>query len=463
LAPIYEHSFNITDIKVSEDSTDYIVSIFFNHNYLSQAPYSDDNWDIMIVWAWGSYAGHDNLEKGYYSASAYLTQGCHLHPITVDQTHDFCSLMDSTTTAARLVAYKASGCPDAYEKCCFADASPNSDEPSAGGYVLLDDISSDKFIGSNSGGILLEIRFEKEEIDWKDFKSKILDGIYIIMDGNTRGDDAIDFLWSPDDNHVNHDWYFSIFVDSLGRSSGCVPYGEDGKASSLLRLVDSMDDDAFGYRMGICNDWTLMGSYHEEFYKGIDLGARVRSVDAIPFSSKCDSHIIKTSTNNGILDSGGYSECTENDCHSSVSKAGVVWASEEKILGRDIGMSCDKDNDYSQCYSYDCDFTDNTCIKCNGKIQSEGKTGVNKCEENCGADSKCDEVISGTFGCSSNCCFGDLNNDEKIDIMDITIVAMAFGSNSQSLNWNPKADVDGKGIVDIVDISNVASVFGKNC
>lgn len=463
-ATVYEHSFKINDIKVSEDSTDYIVDIFFKHDYPPQTPYTDDNWDIMIAWAWGPYAGWENLE-GYDSASAYLTQHCYAHPLTVDQVHNFCHLEDLTTTDARLSPIEGVGsgfpfflnCPDNYKFCCFDDTPLRSGEPSAGGYVLLDDIKSGNFTDANSGDILLEIRFKKEDTDWNKFKKDVLNDIYIIMDYVTSGDDVANFVWSPDENHVDHEWYFRTRFNKFGVPTGCVPYGTEGDASSLLRLADSMDENT-NY-MGICDDWTLMGSNHEEFYKGFYAGVYLKSFKYNNFG-KCDPHIARDTPDNPP-DGGGSSTCT--DICDSGSGGGVAWASEEKILGRDVGMSCDKDNDYSQCYYYDCDFTDNTCIKCNGKIQSEGKTGMNSCEMNCGADPRCDEKAPGTFGCSSNCCFADLNGDGNRNIMDISIVASAFGSNPKSQNWKPVADLDGNGVVNIVDLANVASQFGKSC
>ena len=45
----------------------------------------------------------------------------------------------------------------------------------------------------------------------------------------------------------------------------------------------------------------------------------------------------------------------------------------------------------------------------------------------------------------------DLNEDGKVNIIDLGIFAMAFGSNSDSERWNVKADLDKNGKVDILD------------
>lgn len=57
---------------------------------------------------------------------------------------------------------------------------------------------------------------------------------------------------------------------------------------------------------------------------------------------------------------------------------------------------------------------------------------------------------------------GDLNGDGVVDIFDIVIVALAFGSTfSGDPNWNPVADINGDGIIDIFDIVIVALHFGE--
>jgi hypothetical protein len=55
----------------------------------------------------------------------------------------------------------------------------------------------------------------------------------------------------------------------------------------------------------------------------------------------------------------------------------------------------------------------------------------------------------------------DLNNDGRVNILDVTMVAKAFGSKPGDRNWNAVADVDKNGIVNIVDIAIVARDFGK--
>jgi parallel beta-helix repeat protein len=55
----------------------------------------------------------------------------------------------------------------------------------------------------------------------------------------------------------------------------------------------------------------------------------------------------------------------------------------------------------------------------------------------------------------------DVNGDGIVDIVDVVIVALAFGSEPGDPNWNPVADLNGDSIVDIVDIVLVAIHFGE--
>jgi len=55
----------------------------------------------------------------------------------------------------------------------------------------------------------------------------------------------------------------------------------------------------------------------------------------------------------------------------------------------------------------------------------------------------------------------DLNADGTVNIVDIAIVAKAFGSQPGEANWNPDADLDGTGSINIIDITLVAIDFGR--
>jgi hypothetical protein len=55
----------------------------------------------------------------------------------------------------------------------------------------------------------------------------------------------------------------------------------------------------------------------------------------------------------------------------------------------------------------------------------------------------------------------DLNKDGIVNIIDIVIIAKAFGTNSGEPHWNAVADLDKNGIINIIDLTIVAKDFGK--
>lgn len=55
----------------------------------------------------------------------------------------------------------------------------------------------------------------------------------------------------------------------------------------------------------------------------------------------------------------------------------------------------------------------------------------------------------------------DLNNDGAINIFDVVIIAVSFGSEPADPNWNMIADINRDGIVDIFDLVVVAVHFGE--
>jgi len=54
----------------------------------------------------------------------------------------------------------------------------------------------------------------------------------------------------------------------------------------------------------------------------------------------------------------------------------------------------------------------------------------------------------------------DLNRDRVVNIIDIAIVARAFGARPGDPTWDPIADLDGNGVINIIDIAIVARDFG---
>jgi hypothetical protein len=56
---------------------------------------------------------------------------------------------------------------------------------------------------------------------------------------------------------------------------------------------------------------------------------------------------------------------------------------------------------------------------------------------------------------------GDINGDNKVDILDLGLLADAFNTDPTSPHWNVNADLNCDGKVDIVDLGLLADSFGK--
>jgi hypothetical protein len=57
---------------------------------------------------------------------------------------------------------------------------------------------------------------------------------------------------------------------------------------------------------------------------------------------------------------------------------------------------------------------------------------------------------------------GDLNADFKVNLEDLVLLALAYGSTPGAPNWNPNADIDGNGIVGLSDLVLLALHYGQH-
>jgi hypothetical protein len=55
----------------------------------------------------------------------------------------------------------------------------------------------------------------------------------------------------------------------------------------------------------------------------------------------------------------------------------------------------------------------------------------------------------------------DLNKDWTVNILDVSIVARAFGTKPGDENWTETADINKDGVVNIIDLNRVARDYGK--
>jgi hypothetical protein len=58
---------------------------------------------------------------------------------------------------------------------------------------------------------------------------------------------------------------------------------------------------------------------------------------------------------------------------------------------------------------------------------------------------------------------GDINGDGKVDIVDVAMVAGAFGSYPGHPKWNPACDINRDNKIDILDVARAVANFGKFC
>jgi parallel beta-helix repeat protein len=58
---------------------------------------------------------------------------------------------------------------------------------------------------------------------------------------------------------------------------------------------------------------------------------------------------------------------------------------------------------------------------------------------------------------------GDVNGDGSVDVSDLTIVSIAYGSFEGEPDYNPDADLNKDGIVDMKDLATVARNLGRTC
>jgi hypothetical protein len=56
---------------------------------------------------------------------------------------------------------------------------------------------------------------------------------------------------------------------------------------------------------------------------------------------------------------------------------------------------------------------------------------------------------------------GDLNGDFKVNLEDLVILALAYGSKPGDPNWNPNADIDNSGTVGLSDLVILALHYGQ--
>ena len=60
-------------------------------------------------------------------------------------------------------------------------------------------------------------------------------------------------------------------------------------------------------------------------------------------------------------------------------------------------------------------------------------------------------------------CLGDANGDLAVNIVDMSLVAAAYGASDGDPRYDPNVDFDSNGFVDVTDVLTVALNYGKHC
>jgi len=54
---------------------------------------------------------------------------------------------------------------------------------------------------------------------------------------------------------------------------------------------------------------------------------------------------------------------------------------------------------------------------------------------------------------------GDINGDGKVSLVDLVLLASAYGSHPGDAKWNPNADINGNGVIDLTDLVTMAKYY----
>jgi hypothetical protein len=55
----------------------------------------------------------------------------------------------------------------------------------------------------------------------------------------------------------------------------------------------------------------------------------------------------------------------------------------------------------------------------------------------------------------------DVNEDGKVSLVDLVILAKAYGSKEGDVNWDSRCDIDNNGVVGLSDLVMLAKGYGK--
>jgi len=90
-----------------------------------------------------------------------------------------------------------------------------------------------------------------------------------------------------------------------------------------------------------------------------------------------------------------------------------------------------------------------------------GSDGIGDMPYTIAADNQDNYPLMSPYEYWNNPIPGDINKDTKVDLNDLSQIAVAYGSSTQSSNWNPNSDINGDDKVDVSDLFTVGKNYGE--
>jgi len=155
--------------------------------------------------------------------------------------------------------------------------------------------------------------------------------------------------------------------------------------------------------------------------------------------------------------------CSNNDlwrsrtCHDRGCSSGICF--DDTDTETQTVQDCGTDS----CSSWSGDYCKNDDVYKSRTCYDRGCFGISCYENQYTDETKVEEC--GSAGCQDGECklAGDINGDCIVNIMDLSVIAQAFGAKPGDSDWNPNADVIQDGIINIFDLSLVGQNFGNTC
>jgi hypothetical protein len=182
----------------------------------------------------------------------------------------------------------------------------------------------------------------------------------------------------------------------------------------------------------------------------------------------------------GIAVYGEDATITGNNIMNNTVGVGV-FANDSKVVTNNICNNLQGiwlQNDAENCTFYHNNFMNNTKHAyhqppCQGANKWDNGYEGNFWDGYTGTDTNGDGVGETPYPVSPNnideyplmkpYMLGDVNHDGIVNMMDLYLIAEAYGSGPRDPNWNPHCDVNGDGLINMMDLYIAATHYGENC